>query len=153
MAVLLRNDQPHPIRSFPLRRAARRLLAEEGLARAEVSVLLTDDATVQALNCSYRGYDRSTDVLSFAQRDALPGTPPPPRLPGQPQVLGDVIGSVDTALRQAETHGIPQDQELALLAVQGILHLIGYEDETEEGAERMRMREREILGVSLGLGG
>ena len=61
-------------------------------------------------------------------------------------LLGDVIISVDTAERQAVAHGVTLEQELALLTVHGILHLLGYEDETEDGAEQMRIREREILG-------
>lgn len=146
MAVYLQNTHPSPIKMVPLRQVARRLLVAEGLARAEVSILLTDDAEVHRLNRSYRGMDKPTDVLSFAQRDCLPDVPPPPTLPGQPPLLGDVIISVDTAERQALTHGVTLEQELALLTVHGILHLLGYEDETEEGTERMRERERAILG-------
>lgn len=98
------------------------------------------------LNRRYRGYDKPTDVLSFAQRDQSADAPIIPVLPGMPTVLGDIVISVDTALRQSEAHGVTLDQELALLTVHGLLHLLGYEDETEEGAERMRERERE-LGV------
>lgn len=124
-------------------------MREEGPARAEVSVLLTDDATVHAMNRDYRGYDRPTDVLSFALNDPMPDAPPMPQLPGQPAVLGDVIISVDTAERQANSLGISLEEELALLTVHGILHLLGYEDETEEGAARMRLREQAVLGASL----
>jgi probable rRNA maturation factor len=145
MALSLRNIHPRPIRTTALRQAARRLLREEGPARAEVSVLLTDDAAVHELNYRYRGYDKPTDVLSFAQRDQIAEAPSPPALPGMPPMLGDVVISVDTAERQAEAHGVSLEQELALLTVHGILHLLGYEDETEAGAERMRVREREIL--------
>jgi probable rRNA maturation factor len=145
MAVSLLNTQSRPIRTSALRQAARRLLQAEGCPKAEVSVLLTDDAAIQAMNLHYRGYDKPTDVLSFAQRDQVADAPPPPDFPGTPALLGDVIISVDTAVRQAEMHGVSLDQELALLTVHGILHLLGYEDETEEGAERMRVREREIL--------
>ena len=109
---------------------------------------LTDDAAIHALNRAYRGYDKPTDVLSFAQNDALPDAPPPPKIPGFPEQLGDVIISVDTAVRQAETHGLALDAELALLAVHGVLHLLGYEDETVEGSAEMRVRERAILGLS-----
>ncbi len=115
---------------------------------AEVSVLLTNDDVVHDLNHRYRGYDKPTDVLSFAQRDHLPGAPPAPKLPGIPDPLGDVIISVDTAERQALAHGVTIDQELALLTVHGILHLLGYVDDTDEGAECMRVREREILGTT-----
>ena len=117
---------------------------------AEVSVLLTDDATVHALNRDYRGYDKPTDVLSFAQNDLHPDAPPMPTFPGEPMLLGDVIISVETAQRQAEKHGLTLEFELALLTVHGILHLIGYEDETEAGAALMRVKECEILGEALG---
>ncbi len=105
---------------------------------------------MQELNARYRGFDKPTDVLSFAQSENPAGAPLPPSLPGQPLLLGDVVISVDTAARQAEAHGVTLEQELALLTVHGLLHLLGYEDETEEGAERMREREREILGTGRG---
>jgi probable rRNA maturation factor len=128
-----------------LRRAGNRLLRLERLYGAEVSVLLTDDEFVQDLNLRYRGYDKPTDVLSFAQRDAVPDAPRAPKLPGLQDPLGDVIISVDTAARQAVEHGVSLADELALLTVHGILHLLGHEDDTEEGAEKMRIRQREIL--------
>jgi probable rRNA maturation factor len=123
---------------------AQRLLTAEGQSCAEVSILLTDDATIHELNRQYRGYDKPTDVLSFAQRDGLPGVPSPPTLRDQPTALGDVVISVDTAARQAQAQGVPLEQELALLTVHGLLHLLGYEDETDAGAERMREREQAI---------
>lgn len=150
MALTLRNEQKHPVRTTALRQAARQLLKEAELPRAEVSLLLTDDATIQAMNRDYRGYDKPTDVLSFAQREAIQDAPLPPALPGQPPLLGDVVISVDTAIRQAERHGVSLERELALLTVHGILHLLGYEDETEAGAARMKEREQETLGISLG---
>jgi probable rRNA maturation factor len=101
------------------------------------------------MNRRYRGYDRPTDVLSFALQDQMPEAPPMPLAPGQPVLLGDVIISIDTAERQANALGISLEQELALLTVQGILHLLGYEDETEAGAARMRVREQAVLGASL----
>jgi probable rRNA maturation factor len=109
-------------------------------------VLLTDDAAIHALNLQYRGCDQPTDVLSFAQRDAVPGAPSPPDARRRAPVLGDVVISVDTAQRQARARGVGTEHELALLAVHGILHLVGYEDDTDEGAARMRAREQDILG-------
>src|SRR4029453_11463943 len=107
MAVSLQNTQTRPVRTSALRQAARRLLQAEGLAKAEVSVLLADDATVHDMNHRYRGCDKPTDVLSFAQRDQRAGAPPLPSIPGMPPPLGDVIISVDTAARQAEANGVP----------------------------------------------
>jgi probable rRNA maturation factor len=104
------------------------------------------------MNRAYRGYDKPTDVLSFAQQEAIGDAPPMPTVPGVPPVLGDIVISVETAARQAETHGVSLEDELALLTVHGLLHLLGYEDETEAGAARMREREQEILGISLKAG-
>jgi probable rRNA maturation factor len=120
-----------------------------GLERAEISVVLTDDAVIHEMNRDYRGYDKATDVLSFAQNDTLPAAPALPSSTDAPQLLGDIVISVDTAVRQAAQHGVTLDRELALLAVHGLLHLLGYEDETEAGAALMREREREILGIEL----
>jgi probable rRNA maturation factor len=111
--------------------------------------VLTDDDTIHEMNRAYRGYDKATDVLSFAQNDTVPAAPALPIATDAPQLLGDIVISVDTAVRQATTHGVTLDQELALLAVHGLLHLLGYEDETEAGAALMREREREILGIEL----
>ena len=152
MTVFLRNEHDVKIQTTVLKQAARRLLKEEGHARAEVSVLLTGDTEVHRLNREYRGYDKPTDVLSFALRDPAPDSPPMPKLPGLGVELGDVIISVDTALRQAQAHGATLEQELALLTVHGILHLLGYEDETEAGAQAMRVRERQILDIRPGDG-
>lgn len=149
MAVILQNHHSRRVKTPPLRRAVTRLLSAEGRARAEVSVVLTDDGTVHAMNRDYRGMDKPTDVLSFALTEHAEGIPVPPTMPGMIPMLGDVIISVDTAIRQAQAHGISLEQELALLAVHGVLHLLGYEDETEAGAEQMRVKEREILGVAL----
>ena len=110
-----------------------------------MSVTLTDDETLQALNRDYRGKDQPTDVLSFAQRDTLPHTPRSPAVRPESELLGDVVISVETAARQAEAHEETLEEELALLAVHGILHLLGYDDETEAGAEEMRVRERLAL--------
>lgn len=115
--------------------AATRLLAERELPDAEVSVLLTDDCRIHALNRQWRGVDRPTDVLSWPQEDAA--------------LLGDVAVSLDTARRQADARGWTIAEEVALLVVHGILHLVGYEDDTEAGAEAMRAVERRLIGKPL----
>ena len=97
----------------------------------EISVVFCDDPFIQALNAKYRGKDKPTDVLSFAQDD--------------PHVLGDIIISVPTAARQAEAAGWPVESEIALLAVHGLLHLLGYDDETEAGAWNMQRRTEAAL--------
>lgn len=103
----------------------------------EVSIALVDDPAMHALNKQYRGKDKPTDVLSFAMSDGEP-------MPGMPALLGDVVISVDTALRQAETVGHSLADEVSQLAIHGVLHLLGYDDVTDEGYNEMVTRGRAI---------
>ena len=105
-------------------------------------MLLTDDAQIHALNQTWRGVDKATDVLSWPQEEA-------PAPDGAEDLLGDVVISLDTAARQAEARQWTLDEELALLLIHGILHLLGHEDETEAGAAQMREVERRLLGRPL----
>ena len=148
MPVSVTNAQKRRVRTALLKRTALRLLREANLPSAQVDILLTDDAAIHTLNFTYRGYDRPTDVLSFAQRDLVPGSPAAPTAPEIPILLGDVVISVDTAERQAQEHSVSLEQELALLAVHGLLHLLGYEDETEAGARALHGKERELLSFT-----
>lgn len=100
-----------------------------------MSLLLTGDSEIHALNRSWRGKDKPTDVLSWPQDD--------------PKVLGDVVISLETAAQQARVRGWSVDEEIALLTVHGVLHLLGHEDDTEEGSAAMKAIEREILGQPL----
>jgi probable rRNA maturation factor len=140
------NSQSIPVNTKPLLLAGERALHAEGAPAAEVSLLLTDDETIHALNRNYRHQDKPTDVLSFAQRDHLPDAPSTPEPFDTPELLGDVVISVETAERQARQHGTSLDEELALLTVHGILHLLGFDDMTDQGAEEMQEKER-ALGV------
>ena len=124
------------------REAAEKLLLDAGRPDAELSVLLTGDAAIRALNRDWRGVDAPTDVLSWAQDEA-------PAAGRAEDILGDVVISLETAARQARARGWELGEEVALLLVHGILHLLGYEDESEAGAEEMRMEERRILGKPL----
>lgn len=110
---------------------------------AELSLLLTDDATVHELNRTYRGIDRTTDVLSFSQREG--------DNPDQwDNLLGDVILSVEQAQRQAEEYGHSMAREVGFLTVHGILHLLGWDHEVREDEVAMMAKTEEILS-SLGL--
>lgn len=103
----------------------------------EVSVLLTDDEAIRKLNRTYRNVDSATDVLAFAMREG--------EFALNPSVLGDIVISVDTAERQAEEVEHSLQNELALLAVHGTLHLLGYDDQKESEAKIMHEKERKIL--------
>ncbi len=122
-----------------LRRSAGRFLDTLELEDVELSVLLTDDPGIQALNRSWRRKNRPTDVLSF------PAGAPPPGLLG-PRHLGDVILSLDTARRQARLHRRTLAQELDLYLAHGLLHLLGHDHHRRRDAERMAALESRLLG-------
>ena len=109
-----------------------------GALDAEVSVTLTNDAHIHALNRDYRGVDRPTDVLSFALTESE--EPEIFDAPGD-VVLGDLVISLERAAAQAETYGHSFLRELSFLTVHGMLHLLGYDHIEEE--ERLEMEEEQ----------
>lgn len=144
-----------------LRADARRLMALVGLAAYELSIVIADDAFVQALNREFRGKDRPTDVLSFPQLDeahevcVADAGADPDRAARREQAgtlapvlqtaLGDVVISVDTARRQARRLGIAPAARMRTLLMHGLLHLLGYDHERSLAeARRMFAREREL---------
>lgn len=128
----------------------------------EVSVLLTDDADIKHLNRDYRGVDAPTDVLAFAMREGEDAHV-------NPNVLGDLVISLETASRQAttgdqfsatrssletekqETSYDSLETEVALLAIHGALHLLGYDHQTQEEATVMFEKQQTIFGLLLKL--
>jgi len=123
------------------------ILYEEDFSRefvdaAEVSMVFTDDQKIAVLNERYRGVAGATDVLSFPMLDdeEIEG--------GQDQfLLGDIVISVPRALEQSEEYGHSLLRELLFLAVHGMLHLLGYDHQTEAGAQRMRSKEKKALAL------
>jgi probable rRNA maturation factor len=105
-----------------------RVLDDQGATDAEVALILLDPEPMRALNREYRGKDEVTDVLAFPidERDELPT--------GMPRLLGDVVICLDRCAEQAAEHGNSPGAELVVLAVHGVLHLLGYDHETDEGA-------------------
>lgn len=101
----------------------------------EISVLFTDDKNMRELNRSYRNIDKTTDVLSFPQG-----------FDADNHVLGDILISLDSALRQAETYKVDAEDEIERLLVHGILHLLGYDH--MEKRERKIMREKENILIN-----
>lgn len=116
-----------------------------GPQHAEVSLVFVDDEYIHRLNREYRGVDRPTDVLSFALQE---GEPMPEA--GEETLLGDVVISLETARRQSEEYGHSFEREVAFLVAHGVLHLLGYDHQTEEEGREMREKEEAIL-VRLGL--
>ena len=132
---------------------------------SQVGLVITDDATVQELNRQFRGLDEVTDVLSFSashsghwagevqeteeedinseDTGAFPFALPP----GEPSPLGEVIISFPQTQRQAQERNCPVEQELALLIVHGVLHLVGYDHVGPEDEAGMQAKERSALAV------
>jgi len=131
-----------------LQRIALRTLEAEGIASpAEMGLVITDSKTIQKLNRTYRGEDQPTDVLAFhmtpdtSQESELRFVGPPDGV----HHLGEVVISYPQAVRQAQEQGHGVTQELALLIIHGILHLLGYDHELPEEEQQMKARENEIL--------
>ncbi len=109
----------------------------ETLQGAEVSLCLADDAQLQALNLRWRGLDKPTNVLSF------PAAPHGRR--AEPFPLGDIALAYQTLAREASELGVPLADHYRHLVAHGFLHLIGYDHETAEEAERMEALESRIM--------
>ena len=107
---------------------------------AEASLVLADDAFVHALNRDYRGQDKPTNVLSFANLDGDPG----PQA-GVPTLLGDIVIALETTKSEAELAEKPLSDHFCHLIVHGMLHLLGYDHQTDAQAERMERMEIRIL--------
>jgi probable rRNA maturation factor len=120
-------------------RAYLQRLAQQ-VACAPFTVVVVSDAAIRRLNRDYRGKDSATDVLSFPSGSALPGA--------DPESLGDIVISAATARRAATAFGWPLEMELQSLALHGVLHLMGYDHETDRG--QMARAERR-WGRQLGL--
>jgi len=123
-----------------VRRRAGKMLAHLGLTDVELSVALVDDPTMRQLNRRYRRLDRPTDVLAFAMAEGEPLA----SAPSTPELLGDVIVSVDTARRQARSRRRPLRDELTTLLAHGLLHSLGHDHRTDR-----QEREMDVLRVDL----
>ncbi len=119
------------------RRAAKMIAALE-LGAVELSVALVDDAAIRELNRAFRGKDRPTDVLAFAQREGE-SLAPVAREP-----LGDVIISLPAAARQARARRAPLLDEVTMLLAHGLLHLLGWDHATERQDREMKAKTREL---------
>ncbi len=117
----------------------------------EISVTLTDNEGIQALNRQFRGIDAPTDVLSFplVEYDV---TEEPPVDHEDGNMLGDIVISLEKAEEQANEFGHSIEREIAFLTVHSMLHLLGYDHvNSEEEEADMRQRQRDIMNI-LGLG-
>jgi probable rRNA maturation factor len=114
-------------------------LTELGLPNAELSLLLVNDVQIQALNRRYLRLDKPTNVLAFPMREGEFSVL-------HPNLLGDLVISVETVRRQMKQFGLDEMKMVTLLMIHGILHLLGYEHEgTKKGAREMAIKQKELF--------
>ena len=148
--IYIKNEQDKYCLLFAQKRllkaAVNAALDSEGYeGRAEVSIVICDDEHIHELNKEFRNVDRPTDVLSFPTDDddedihsyAVP--------------IGDIVISLERAYVQAEEYGHSIDRELAFLCVHSVLHLLGYDHEQSEAAEKEMFSRQELILSAMGL--
>lgn len=116
----------------------------------ELCLRLTDDAEIQSLNAQYRQKDQPTDVLAFAALEVESLSKLLPLIQNEPLYLGDIMISVETALRQAAQQGHPLRVELAWLAAHALLHLLGWDHPDADSLLKM-LHQQEILLQTVGM--
>jgi len=117
-----------------LRRIIRKTLKSQKITEGEISLLITGDVRIKALNYKYLNKRRPTDVLAFSFREGKP-------IKGSGKILGDVVISVDRARIQAKQFNNSLKKELALYVIHGLLHLAGYKD----GSRRIEKTQKKLL--------
>lgn len=146
MKVLFADEQDDPLEPQALVDLATAVLAAEALPPdTEVSVTLVSEEAIAAHNAAALGNEGPTDVLSFPLEDATPGSPPQRLVGGPPVMLGDVVISPAVVKRNAVAADVRFEDEMALMVVHGMLHLLGYDHVEDGDAELMESRERELL--------
>lgn len=143
MTVHLRKRRGLPaVDTRKLRQKARRLMKLLAIEDKELSILLTGDEEMTELNRAFRNRNRTTDVLAFSQLEGERGEL-------HPQILGDVVISLQTARRQANERKHTLMDELIVLLVHGTLHLLGHEHERTDRRTAAAMRREQMRLVDL----
>lgn len=146
MNVFVADEQAHAVDVASVRHLVHTVLVAEGCPDdTEVSVMLVGDEEMAGYNQRFMGQDGTTDVLSFPIEDLSPGRPPSTDGSGPPPMLGDLVLAPAHIDRQAASFGMAFEDELALMVVHGLLHLLGYDHHEDRDADRMEERERELL--------
>lgn len=120
-------------------RAVLAAFAETGATgHSELSIVFSDDTHIRSLNANWRGKDKPTNVLSFPAFPFPKGGLLPP-------MLGDIVLAAETVAREAALEDKPLDNHITHLVIHGLLHLLGYDHETDTEAEEMEAIERSAL--------
>ncbi len=148
MIVVFGDEQDEPVIADEMVRLAEVVMIAEGLdAGTGVSITLVDEDTIALLNRKHMGKAGPTDVLSFPIEDAAPGVPPGRTVDGPPVEIGDVVIAPSVVRSNAKRDAVAFEDELALMVVHGMLHLLGWDHVAEAEAVAMERREVELLNL------
>ncbi|MBU0646826.1 rRNA maturation RNase YbeY [Patescibacteria group bacterium] len=134
MLVEVNNQTKKKINLTLIKKTTELFLQFYNLNKKEVSIAFVNDLVSKKLNKTYRGIDKPTDVLSFSMQDV-----------DNKNFLGEIIINYEQIIRQAKQAENTIQQELIFILVHGLLHLIGYDDATEKGAEKMEKLGKEFI--------
>jgi probable rRNA maturation factor len=145
MNIIIADEQDDPLPAVDLADLARVAMEAERLpASTELAITFVDEERMTELNTEYMGKSGPTDVLSFPIEDIASGDPGEGD-GGPPLLLGDVMICPSVVHANSQRAGVAFEDEMALMVVHGILHLLGRDHVVDADAERMEQREREIL--------
>ncbi len=159
MAILIENEQDKiqvgsELENLLLKAVELSLKLENFSIPSEISILITDDESIREVNREHRNIDSPTDVLSFPLVDMQEGKIISDTgdfdLDENLLMLGDIVLSIETAVRQAEEYGQSLEREMAFLVTHGVFHLLGYDHQDEEQEEKMFGKQENVL-TQLGL--
>jgi len=146
VSVFLADEQSLDLDLARLRSLAEMVLAEEGFPEdTELTILFVDDDQMASYNSRFLDRAGPTDVLAFPVERLQPGSVPEIDPYGPPLMLGDVIVAPAYARRQAEEYQVSPEDEMTLMVVHGILHLLGYDHQEDADAEKMEARETVLM--------
>ncbi|MDC4205401.1 MAG: rRNA maturation RNase YbeY [Candidatus Manganitrophus sp.] len=131
------RQRTYPVNQRNLLRWARQILSLQKLDHAEMGIILVNNRQIRVYNRDYRKKDQPTDVLSFPMREGVGGEL-------HPDFLGDVMISLERSAEEAILYGRSRREQLLILLIHGVLHLLGYDHERSPKEER-RMQRRERL--------
>lgn len=148
MNISFSDEQTRQIDGSALVALAARVVAHEQYPEdTELAITAVTDAAIASLKLEHLGVGEPTDVLSFPIEPLTPGHPPATVAEGPPLLLGDVVIAPAYISRQAAEHGVSESDELSLMVVHGVLHLMGWDHNDELEAEAMERREADILAL------
>ncbi len=138
MEILIENQQEYPTDIETLRSLSLYVLESEGMgAGTELSVVLIPEKEMALLNQKYLGKEGATDVLAFPMDECEDQR--------GVRLLGDVVICPEEVLRRRDSYAVKEGEEIALVLIHGILHLLGYQDASVEENEIMDRRQRKLL--------